>query len=34
MKKIFAFILFYLVIACLPASVYADLYIWTDENGI
>lgn len=34
MKNIFAFILFYMLVSLLPAGVYADLYIWTDENGI
>ncbi|RPJ14391.1 MAG: DUF4124 domain-containing protein [Desulfobacteraceae bacterium] len=34
MQKICASILFYLLISCPPASVYADLYIWTDENGV
>ncbi|MDQ1331068.1 MAG: hypothetical protein QG578_1333, partial [Thermodesulfobacteriota bacterium] len=34
MKNIFAFILFYLLVSLLPSGVYADLYIWTDENGI
>jgi len=34
MQKLCAFILFYLVIGCPPTSVYADLYMWIDENGI
>ncbi len=34
MKKLCAIILFYLVIGCLSTSVYAELYMWTDEKGI
>ena len=34
MQKLCAFILFYLVIGCHPTSVYADLFMWIDENGI
>jgi len=34
MQKLCAFILFYLVIGCLSTSVYAELYMWTDEKGI
>jgi len=34
MQKLFAFILFYLMIACLSTSVYAEMYMWTDEKGI
>jgi hypothetical protein len=34
MKKPIAFILFYLMIGCLFTSVYAELYMWTDEKGI
>ena len=34
MQKLFAFILFYLMIGCLSTSVYAEMYMWTDEKGI
>lgn len=34
MQRLCAFILFYLVIGCLSTSVYAEMYMWTDEKGI